>query len=181
MGLLHKIGQGDQTALGALYDATSRLVYGMALRVVSDPGVAEEVTLEVYMQVWRQPDKFDPGRGRFSAWLLTITRSRAIDRLRSSRQELMRREPLDAVADFSSTASNPEESAVLAQQCHNVRQALCSLTPEQRQAIELAYFRGLSQSEIATRLDQPLGTVKTRIRSGMLKLRELLQPLEGGI
>jgi RNA polymerase sigma-70 factor (ECF subfamily) len=165
--------------LAFLYDASSRLVYGLALRILGDAGAAEEVTLDVYLQVWRQADRFDATRGRVSTWLMTMARSRAIDKLRAKPRELSESETLEAVAEAPSEIPGPEQSAGLAQQQAQVRKALDTLSEEQRHVIELAFFSGLSQSEIALKLNEPLGTIKTRIRSGMLKLRDLLRPYQG--
>ena len=169
------VARGDESALASLYDASSRLVYGLALRILVDTGAAEEVTLDVYLQVWRQANRFDTTRGRVSTWLLSMARSRAIDKLRVRPKDVSQSETLETVAKIQSEMPGPEESAALAQQQAQVRRALDGLSAEQRQAIELAYFGGLSQSEIALELNEPLGTIKTRIRNGMLKLRELLQ------
>lgn len=175
--LIRPVAQGDQAALGALYDATSHLVYGLALRILGNTATAEEVTIEVYTQVWRQAAAYDPQRGTPSAWLFTLTRSRTIDRLRAEAQERRQEEPFEVVAAIPAAAPNPEEASVAAEQHRFIQAALAVLGPEQREAIELAYFSGLSHSEIAAKLGQPLGTVKTRIRLGMMKLRELLRPL----
>jgi RNA polymerase sigma-70 factor, ECF subfamily len=175
---LKKAALGDQHALSALYDASSRLVYGLVLRIVGDAATAEDVTLDVYLQVWNQAARFDPERGRVVTWLTTIARSRAIDRLRASPTELLLAEPLDIVDELEKGDSNPEASAVLEQRRTHVRKALETLSPEQRRALELAFFGGLSQNEIALKLNEPLGTVKTRIRSGMIKLRDALRQYE---
>ena len=174
-----QIVQEDESALARLYDASSPLVYGLALRILGDAGAAEEVTLDVYLQVWKQANRFDPVRGRVSTWLMTMARSRAIDKLRGKAQELSQAETLEAVAETRSENPDPEQSAAVAQQQAEVRKALSTLSEEQRHAIELAFFNGLSQNEIAMKLNEPLGTIKTRIRNGMLKLRELLQPYQG--
>jgi len=174
-----QVVQEDQSALAQLYDASSQLVYGLALRILGDAGAAEEVTLDVYLQVWKQANRFDPVRGRVSTWLMTMARSRAIDKLRGKAQELSQAETLEAVAETRSENPDPEQSAAVAQQQAEVRKALSTLSEEQRHAIELAFFNGLSQNEIALKLNEPLGTIKTRIRNGMLKLREILQPYQG--
>ena len=174
-----QIVQEDESALARLYDASSPLVYGLALRILGDAGAAEEVTLDVYLQVWKQANRFDPVRGRVSTWLMTMARSRAIDKLRGKAQELSQAETLEAVAETRSENPDPEQSAAVAQQQAEVRKALSTLSEEQRHAIELAFFNGFSQNEIAMKLNEPLGTIKTRIRNGMLKLRELLQPYQG--
>ena len=174
-----QVAQEDESALAQLYDASGSLVYGLALRILGDAGAAEEVTLDVYLQVWKQANRFDPVRGRVSTWLMTMARSRAIDKLRGKAQELSQTETLDAVAETRSENPDPEQSAAVAQQQARVRKALNTLSEEQRHAIELAFFNGFSQNEIAMKLNEPLGTIKTRIRNGMLKLRELLQPYQG--
>ena len=176
---ISQIVQEDESALARLYDASSPLVYGLALRILGDAGAAEEVTLDVYLQVWKQANRFDPVRGRVSTWLMTMARSRAIDKLRGKAQELSQAETLEAVAETRSENPDPEQSAAVAQQQAEVRKALSTLSEEQRHAIELAFFNGFSQNEIAMKLNEPLGTIKTRIRNGMLKLRELLQPYQG--
>jgi len=175
--LVRKIAEGDQSALATLYDSTNRLVYGLILRVLSDASTAEEVLLDVYTQVWRQASTYDTSRGAPLAWVTTIARSRAIDRLRSGWQDQMRKEPLEAIGDAPTGAESPEEATVASERQKFVREALAQLTPEQREVIELAYYSGLSHSEIAAKLNQPLGTVKTRTRLGMMKLREALGPL----
>jgi RNA polymerase sigma-70 factor, ECF subfamily len=135
------------------------------------------VLLDVYTQVWRQASLYDRRRGSALAWLIMIARTRAIDRLRSGRQAQQRREPLEKAVDERSAEADPEEAAVTAERERMVRSALESLSAEQREVIELAYYKGLSHSEIALQLGQPLGTVKTRTRLGMIKLSELLGPL----
>ncbi len=179
VSLVELVATGDQSALAALYDATNRLIYSLVLRVLGDMSSAEEVLIDVYTQVWRQAASYDANRGAPLAWMATIARSRAIDRLRSGWQEQRRKESLDVLGDAPSNASSPEESAAASELQKLVREALNVLTPEQRQVIELAYYSGLSHSEIAEKLNQPLGTVKTRTRLGMMKLREALAPLLG--
>ena len=179
--LIKRVAEGDQSALTALYDSTSRLVFGLILRVVGDRATAEEVVLDVYTQVWRQAATYDTKRGAPLAWIMTIARTRAIDRLRSSRHDLQSKEPLDAIGEARSASASPEENTVLSERRTLVRSALDLLSAEQREVIELAYYSGLSHSEIALKLNQPLGTVKTRTRLGMMKLRDTLRPmLEAG-
>ena len=180
--LIKRVADGDQSALNTLYDSTSRLVFGLILRIVTDRSVAEEVLLDVYTQVWRQASSYDSKRGAPLAWLMTIARTRGIDRLRSGKHEHQNKESLDAVGEFPSSSPSPEADSVAAERRKLVRSALDSLSPEQREVIELAYYLGLSHSEIALRLGQPLGTIKTRTRLGMMKLRDVLRPaLEGRI
>ena len=174
--LIRGVADQDQQAMAALYDATSRLVYGLVLRILSDPAAAEEVVLDVYMQAWRQASRYSEDRGSPMAWLTTIARSRALDRLRSGTQERQRSQPLELVEQYAS-AGGADDAAKASELQRFVRQALDALSPEQREVIELAYYRGLSHREIASELGQPLGTVKTRTRLGMLKLREMLKPL----
>ena len=172
--LVARVAAGDETGLGELYDATSRLIYSLVLRIVSDAATADEVTLDVYKQVWRQASRYDPARGGPLAWLTTIARSRALDRLRAGRQELLREEPLETAVQYAAS-DDVERDAAAAETRVIVQRALAELTPEQRQVLELAYYSGLSQSEIAAKLNQPLGTVKTRTRLGMIKLRDRLR------
>jgi len=179
VSLVERVATGDQSALAALYDATNRLIYSLVLRVLGDMSSAEEVLIDVYTQVWRQAASYDANRGAPLAWMATIARSRAIDRLRSGWQDQRRKEPLDVLGDAPANTASPEESAAASELQKLVREALNVLTPEQRQVIELAYYSGLSHSEIAEKLSQPLGTVKTRTRLGMMKLREALAPLLG--
>jgi RNA polymerase sigma-70 factor (ECF subfamily) len=182
--LLERLAQTDKSALAELYDLSSSAVFGLVLRIVGDRSDAEEVTLDVYMQVWKQAERYDSSRGRVLSWLLTIARSRAIDRLRSkAAKDRGREQPLDAagVAEVADASLDPEQSSFEATRKTTVLTALDSLQTDQRQAIELAYFAGMSHSEIADRTGQPLGTVKTRIRVGMLRLRKTLQPLEEAI
>lgn len=176
---IRQVARGDESALSSFYDASSRLVYGLAFKILGDAGAAEEVALDVYLQVWREASRFDSARGRASSWLMAMTRSRAIDKLRVRLRELSHSGTLEAVAETRSERTDPEESALITQLQAHVRRALNTLSDAQRQAIELAYFGGLPQSEIALKLNEPLGTIKTRIRNGMLKVREQLQSYEG--
>jgi len=178
--LIARCAQGDQNALAHLYDATAAQVNGLALRILADRETAEEITGDVYLQVWRQAASYDAQRGSPLAWLLTITRSRAIDRLRAAAGERKQTAPFELGLKTPSGEPDPEESTTLAQRGRVVRAALDRLSREQREAIELAFFRGLSHAEIADTLGAPLGTVKTRIRLGMCRLREVLAA-QGGM
>lgn len=175
--LLGGVARGDQSALAHLYEQTSSLVYGLASRILGDPFAAEDVTIEVYTQIFRRASTYDRGRGTPLAWLLMLARSRAIDRLRADAQRRQREQPLEMAAEARSPAADPEEVSAAAEMRRLVRAALAALTLEQRQVIEIAYYSGLSHSEIAARVGQPLGTVKTRIRTGMILLRDHLRPL----
>jgi RNA polymerase sigma-70 factor (ECF subfamily) len=169
------VAAGDQLAMTSLYDASNRVLFGLLLRILNEHALAEEVLLDVYMQVWRRAGSYDEMRGSPMAWMLTIARSRAIDRLRSGRQESLLRESFVETENAKSEI-DVEETAAIAQMQGRVRDALETLPTEQREVIELAYYGGLSHSEIALHLEQPLGTIKTRIRLGMMKLRGILQP-----
>ncbi len=165
--LLRLVAAGDPRALGDFYDRYSALVNGLALRILRNGAEAEDVVQEVFLQVWHQAQRFDAARGSVAGWLCAIARSRALDKLRrrtSRREECEDRAPASAVV--------PTNDEALA-----VRKALDSLSPEQRVALELAYYEGLSQSEIAEHLGEPLGTVKTRIRTAMMRLRAILAPV----
>jgi RNA polymerase sigma-70 factor, ECF subfamily len=172
--LLARMAQGDGDALAQLYDRHARPVYSLAVRILRDGRDAEDVVQEVFTQAWRQASRYTATRGPAGAWLSTLTRSRAIDRLRARRARPERASD-DAAATALIDASPPIEHQLLsAEQVARVRAALDDLPLLQRVAIELAYFEGLSHVEIADRLEQPLGTVKTRIRLAMGKLREML-------
>ena len=170
----------DVSALEALYDRYSALVFSVSLRVLHDAHLAEDVTQEVFLRLWRQPASFDPARGRFISWLMSVTRNRALDELRRmSRRNRSEDQDDDnnpvAAVPTTDRMDDPELGAELAEQREAVRAAMTRLPPEQRRAIELAYFSGLTQVEIADRTGDPLGTVKTRIRLGIRKLRESLE------
>jgi len=179
--LIAQTAQGDQAALATLYDRTSPQVFGFVLKILNNREAAEEVTLDVYTQVWRQAHTYDRTRGAPGAWLMMLARTRAIDRFRAGAGERSRIESLDVAALFASGEDTPEQDAEGRERRKFVQQALAVLTVEQRQAIALAYFYGLSQSEIAQKLQLPLGTVKTKMRLGMMKLREALAPYEAGL
>jgi RNA polymerase sigma-70 factor (ECF subfamily) len=164
------ITHGDEQALADLYDRHARGLYSLALRILQDAGDAEDVVQEVFAQAWRQAARYDAQRGAVGAWLLTMARTRAIDRLRASRvrSEGMSDAPLPDVSD---PVALQDAQLVSAENVKQVRAALSALPVVQRVALELAYYEGLTHAEIAARLDEPLGTVKTRIRSAMIRLR----------
>lgn len=167
--LLAQVGVGSQDALAALFDRYSRTVYSVALRVLKDPGQAEDVMQEIFFQLWRNPDSFVNGRGSLGGWLVVVARNRAIDSLR-------RRRPSDSVEDVilaapGNLASEAERNMLVAQ----IRVVLKQMPTEQQKAVELAFFDGLSHTEIAEKLGDPLGTVKTRIRLALITLRKALQ------
>jgi RNA polymerase sigma-70 factor (ECF subfamily) len=174
--LLHAVARGDEAALARLYDAYRVILFGLLVRILNSREEAEDILQEVFVQVWGRAKDFDEKRGRPFTWLVTLARSRAIDRLRQlgARQRLaagaaQEQEQTDNVSDALTDSVRAEQQAV-------VRQALGELPEEQRTTLLLAYFDGLTQSEIAAKLNAPLGTIKTRMRSGMAKLRALLGP-----
>ena len=180
--LVSKIAERDESALAQFYDESSRIVYGLALRMVRDAAAAEDITLEVFLQVWRSAGHYMSSRGSVTSWLAMLARSRSIDWLRSPQARFAQQsDPLDEADGFRDFAPDPEHACVEAARSRAVQKGIVQLAPEQRQVIELAYFSGLSHSEIAGRLGQPLGTVKSRIRAGMSQLRvSVLQFMEAG-
>jgi RNA polymerase sigma-70 factor (ECF subfamily) len=173
---LARAAAGDDAALAALYDRHARGVYSLALRMVTVEADAEDVVQEVFAQAWRQAGRYDEARGTVAAWLLTMARTRAIDRLRAkqARPDSDSGTPDDLWEVRPATSLDPADALAAEQDAERVRQALEALPLLQRLAIELAYFEGLTQRQIAARLEEPLGTVKTRIRLGLLKLRDAL-------
>lgn len=166
---------GDADALAVLYDRHARVVFSLAVRILGDPAEAEEVVQEVFAQAWRQAGRYDPARAPVVAWLLMMTRSRAIDRRRARQASPVADTRRGAPPDVPDAAALQDARVLSADQVGRLRRALLALPLAQRLPIELAYYEGLSQSEIAEQLEQPLGTVKTRIRLGLQKLREAMQ------
>lgn len=180
-GFFARIAAGDQSALAELYDASSAKVFGLAMKILGDRDAAEEVTVDVYTQVWRKIASYDAQRGTPGSWLMTMTKNRAIDGFRSRYLERGRQVPLDEAAELPGHEATPEQYSAGLERQRLVQAALAMLSTEQRQAIALAYYWGMSQSEIADRLKLPLGTVKTRMRLGMIRLREVLAPHGEGL
>jgi RNA polymerase sigma-70 factor (ECF subfamily) len=179
--LIAKIARGDQEAFSRLYDQSSPHIYGLVLRMVNQPQIAEEVTMDVYVQVWKQAQSYNLNRGTPMGWLVTLARSRAIDRLRSGRVERAHVTSIEEIGGLESKEANPEDQSSGRQRAEIVRTALAILPREQRESLMLAYFGGYSQSEISKQLGIPLGTVKTRIRMAMMRLREALAPYGKGL
>ena len=172
--LIGRVMAGDETALATLYDRYSAMLFGMLMRILNDRGAAEEVLQDLFMQLWRNAGRFDANRGSLPAWLMVIGRNRAISRLRGRRdREVLEEEEGDFAGVFASP-QNIEDEAARAQMAQSMSAALARLPAEQRQALELAYFEGMTQSEIAAKTGTPLGTVKTRVRTAMQSLRQIL-------
>jgi RNA polymerase sigma-70 factor, ECF subfamily len=175
--LLARVAAGDSRALETLYDRYSRIVYSTALRMLGAADLAEEVVQETFWRVWRRSGTFQPGRGQVSSWILGIAHNLAIDELRRQRARptpVYDEEDRPVLRDIEDHRIDVAGAAIEEEQRRLINAALAQIPAEQREAIELAYFAGLSQSEIAMRLKNPLGTVKTRIRLGLQKLRDVL-------
>jgi RNA polymerase sigma-70 factor (ECF subfamily) len=175
--LLALVARGDETALGVVYDRYGGLVYTIALRVTGDRQTAEEVMQDVFQNVWQTAGSYQIGRGACAAWLVGIARHRAIDAIRSKRERARTREQTYDQGTFAETAGALDPELNDFDVRDTVRSALENLPGPQRQAVELAFYGGLTRVEIAERLGEPLGTVKTRLRLGLMKLRDLLRPL----
>lgn len=169
LSMVMALKSGDQNAVAELYDRYSSVVYAVALRVLGDTGAAEDVLQEVFLQLWRNPGAFDAARGSLGAWLAVITRNRAIDSLRKRRPET------DIEDVIVSVAPDLAAEADRARAAEKVRSVLGTMSAPQRSALEMAYFEGLSHTEIATKTGEPLGTIKTRIRAGLMALRKAFQ------
>lgn len=171
--LLRRSARGDRAAFADLYDATAARAHGLVLRVVRDPSQAEEVTQEAYLEIWRTASRFDPDRGSALSWVLTIAHRKAVDRVRSAEAASKRESTYhqrNHTVDHDATA----DAAHASLEAHRVRSALGQLTEVQREAIQLAYFGGYTHTEVATLLDLPVGTAKTRIRDGLIRLRDTI-------
>jgi RNA polymerase sigma-70 factor, ECF subfamily len=173
VALIRSIAAGDQRALHALYERTHRIVFTLSMRITNSRETAEEVTLDVFHDVWRRASTYDAAGGSVVGWIMNQARSRAIDRLRFDQRKKRVGQPADSPLP-ATAASGPHENFDLREQGRLLRDALAVLTPEERQAIETAFFSELTYVEVAARLNQPLGTVKTRVRSGLGKLRQAL-------
>jgi RNA polymerase sigma-70 factor (ECF subfamily) len=173
--LVHRLLQRDVGAFEQLYDRHSRSVYGLVLRILQQAGIAEEVVQDVFLQLWRNAAQYDSMRGPFVPWLFTLARNRALDTLRLKSERQRRRE--DQTEELPPVASAPEYEKQFDEKrrAEKVRALMGSLQPQQKKAIELAYFEGLSHTEIAVALKEPLGTVKSWTRNGLLRLKEELQ------
>jgi RNA polymerase sigma-70 factor (ECF subfamily) len=171
--LLARIAEGDQTAFGALYDEISPRVFGLIRRLLVDHSQSEEVTQEVFLEIWQNASRYEPTKGGASTWILTMAHRRAVDRIRSS-QAGRDRDVKIGIRDFVSDYDNVSETVETTIEHERVKKAMAQLTELQRQAVSLAYYGGYSHSEVATMLSVPIGTVKTRLRDGMIRLRDEL-------
>jgi RNA polymerase sigma-70 factor (ECF subfamily) len=168
--LVALVARADDGALAELYDRFGNVAYGLALRVVRDPALAEDAVQEAFLAIWRSAARFVPGRAKASTWLLTLVHRRAVDTVR--REQPRRAEPLEIAREPSANVT--EDEAWLRLQRARVQEALRRLPDQQREALELAYYGGFTQSELADRLGEPLGTIKSRMFAGLARLRELL-------
>ena len=174
VSLVRSVAAGSHPALHALFERSNRIVYTLAVRIVDNAETAEEVTLDVFHDVWRRAAAYDPVNGTVVGWIMNQARSRAIDRLRFEHRK-KRVDPGMDESDDAQDSVDPRLLLELKQQSAAIRSALSTLTPHEREAIECAFFAGLTHAEAAERLNEPLGTVKTRIRSGLQKLRRRLE------
>jgi RNA polymerase sigma-70 factor, ECF subfamily len=174
--LLRRIGRGDRESFAQLYDRFSSAVFSAAYRIVNNQQAAEDVLQEVFLQVWEKAALYDPARGKPLTWAITLTRNKAIDRLRATQRRGRLQESLERDAGVSEQFDGRSsfDAVDLLEKGKLVAEAMRKLPPEQREALDLAFFSGLTQSEIAEHLKEPLGTIKARIRRGMLKLKSLL-------
>lgn len=170
--LVHAVAARDQLALQALYERAHRLVFTLVMRLTANPETAEEVTLDVFHDVWRHAARYDAANGSVLGWIMNQARSRAIDRLRFDSRKKRSQDPEREEA--VEVAADPRDMLEMREQGAALRTALAALTPDERQAIETTFFAGLTHVEAAATLNQPLGTIKTRIRSGLHKLRQVL-------
>ncbi|GGR63923.1 ECF RNA polymerase sigma factor SigK [Nocardioides luteus] len=172
-GLLRRIARGDEAAFAALYDQTAARVHGLVLRVVRDPAQAEEVTQEAFLQVWRQASRYDENLGSAHSWLLTLAHRRAVDRVRSA-ESASRNDTAYHGTTHAPAHDTTAEAAESSLEARRVHAALETLTAAQREALQLAYFGGYTHTEVAAMLDLPVGTAKTRIRDGLIRLRDAM-------
>jgi RNA polymerase sigma-70 factor (ECF subfamily) len=176
VGLVRRVAGRSEAALEELYQHLEEPVFGLALRILRDENAAEEATIEVFQRLWTRADTFDPERGKVLAWVLTMTRSAALEGLRTRRREQGGRVPLTEAGDLAQEGGGPVLEAADGETAVKVDAALRALPREQERALRAAFFGGLSYSEVAVALGQPIGTVKTRIRAGLAALRRALAP-----
>ncbi|MFN7927913.1 MAG: sigma-70 family RNA polymerase sigma factor [Blastocatellia bacterium] len=172
--LIRKIADGDEQALARLYELTKHITYRLALKMLGDQAATEETVWEVYLQIWKQATVYSEQRGTPIMWLITIARSRALDRLRREHRLRKNVEPLEIAAALPSTINSPELASLFTERRSQVRTALAQLTSAQREVLTLAFYFDMTQTEIANYLQLPLGTIKTRVRSGLLQMKRFL-------
>jgi RNA polymerase sigma-70 factor (ECF subfamily) len=177
--LVQSIATGDQQALHALYDRSNRVVFTLIMRITANRETAEELTIDVFHDVWRSASRYDPANGTVLGWIMNQARSRAVDRLRFENRK--KRSHAGDMQPQAETVADPRDVLELHQQRQSLHAALAALTPDEREAIDMTFFAGHTYAEAATRLNQPLGTIKTRIRSGLHKLRHTLDAEVGPI
>jgi RNA polymerase sigma-70 factor (ECF subfamily) len=170
---LARIAAGDKRAFTELYDTTASRIYGLVRRLLIDPAQSEEVTQEIYLEIWQTAGRYKPERGSAMSWMLTMAHRRAVDRVRAS-QSSRERDSKVGIRDYDREYDQVAEHVEITLEGERVKKALGGLTELQRQAVELAYYGGLSHSEISAELHVPVGTIKTRIRDGMIRLRDAL-------
>ncbi|HUO07662.1 MAG TPA: sigma-70 family RNA polymerase sigma factor [Phycisphaerae bacterium] len=179
LDVLKRMAQGEHTALARCYDQMGPVVFSLAVRMLRDRPAAEDVTQDIFVQVWRQAANYDTGRGSPEAWIMMIARTRILDRLRSRSAGIVLKPVGDNLPDAPDAEDWPEDLAISREDAVNVRRALSELPADQKHAIELAFFDGMTHVEIAEKLNVPLGTIKTRIRLGLIKIRDSLRELMG--
>ena len=173
--LMERLAHQDTSALESLYDRYSRAVYGLVFRIAQQAATAEEIVQDVFLQLWRNAHLYRSSRGRLESWLFTIARNRTLDHMRLKREKQRRREDSLELHPAAFVAPNPESIVDQKRRAESVRTLIQSLSVQQQKAIELAFFEGMTHSEIARTLEEPLGTVKSWIRGGLLRLREALE------
>jgi len=180
MDPMRRMAQGDHGALGQCYDAMGPIVFSLAVRMLRDRQAAEDVTQDIFVQVWRQAGNYDTSRGTPEAWMMMIARTRILDRLRSRSAGVVLKPVGDNLPDAPDASDWPDDLAITREDAVHVREALADLPGDQKQAVELAFFDGLTHVEISEKLNVPLGTIKTRIRLGLLKIKDRLTPVVQG-
>lgn len=178
-GIFGQMARGEHAALAGCYDLMGPVVFSLAVRMLRDRGAAEDVTQDIFVQVWRQSGNYDRARGTPEGWIMMIARTRILDRIRSRRAGVVLRQAGDQMPEAPDADDWPEDMAISREEAAGVRRAILDLPPEQRQVVELAFFEGLTHQEIAEKTSVALGTIKTRIRLGLLKIKDRLRGVMG--
>jgi RNA polymerase sigma factor (sigma-70 family) len=174
--LLHQIVDRDQAAVSTLYDRYARIIYSIAYKILGSQEESEEVVIDVFNQVWRSAASYNPSKARVDTWLFMITRSRALDRFRALRRNTKVNLACINAGELPPQTPTPEENLLIAERCDRLKNVLAQLPPEQRKVLELAYYDGLTHAQIAAITGKSLGTIKTRIRLGLAKLKFMVEP-----